>query len=219
MAKTCPSCGKTDLEAEFVGSFCVDCYSERFRVFTLPKEFSVRICSRCKRLFAKGKWITFDEGLLKSWLLEKVKSQLPLANQGVSLRPLKKGYRADFKFVFDAEGTRIEKQASLNVEVDRNLCDDCHKKSGGYHEAVIQLRGGDIERLRKLAETLAVQIQKSSFVSGYEEKKEGIDFLAGSRRAAMQAVNGLGREFTVSNKLTGMKEGKRLFRASICIRL
>ncbi len=220
MLKTCPSCGKTDDETEFVGAFCSQCYARRVPVFKLPRNLRLRICPRCTRVLAAGgEWTGFTDDFFKQWILRKVKSPLEVRSARVSLERGKNGFHASLELVFDADGAAVEKSANAFVEVDKSLCDECHKASGGYHEAVIQLRGANLSKLRSLAKKLAEGIRKTSFVSGCEEKKEGIDFLAGSRAAAMQEVNALGKPFTLSHKLTGMRDGKRVYRATICIRL
>ena len=119
----------------------------------------------------------------------------------------------------DVDGTAIEKRVGVMVGVQKALCSDCHKKSGGYREAIIQIRGGTPARKASLAKKLIAELEKGSFISDYEVNKDGIAFPVGSRSHALRAVGALSRRFTQSNTLIGQREGKRMYRATICVRL
>ena len=216
----CPSCGALETSEEFVGAFCFECWSRREKLFGEIKLPEVRQCSSCKRLQLGGEWLEFSEQTLAEWLSSKLRSKLPVTEAKVTFDKAKNGLTVNARLWFDAGGgKKITRQARFLLRVKQTHCEDCLKRSGGYHEAVIQLRGENKERLRRIAQKMVEKISEKSFVSGFEEKKEGIDLLVGGKRSAMQAVLDTGKHFTVSHKLIGMKEGKRVFRATLCIRI
>jgi nonsense-mediated mRNA decay protein 3 len=220
MHKTCPACGKTESAAlPFVKAFCVECYSEREQLFEVPKKLELKRCTRCNKHFVSGVWKSFSEEEFGEWAASKIKSRLPISVKQVTLRAVKGGVLVTADIELEADATDIKKQVPITIGLQKTLCTNCHMKSGGYREAVIQLRSGTPERLRKVAETLIKQCEKESFVSDYEENKYGIDFAVGSRKVALQVIGALGRHFTHSNTLIGQRQGKRMFRATICVRM
>ncbi len=219
MHKTCPSCGRRESgELAFARAFCIDCYSKRENLFEVPKA-ELKRCTRCGRSFVSGKWKDFSDSEIGKWAASKIKSRLPVSVKSVSLRSVKGGLLVSADIELDADGTAISKRAGVPVSMPKVLCSDCHKKSGGYREAVIQLRGGTPERLRKMAEKLVGELEAGSYVSDYDEHKNGIDFSVGSRSLALRIVGRLGRHYTRSNTLIGQKEGTRIYRTTLCVRL
>ncbi len=98
------------------------------------------------------------------------------------------------------------------------MCQDCGRRSGGYHEAIIQLRGNST-RINQLAQALLRELEAITFVTKVIEKKEGVDLQVGSKRAAIDVMSKRHFETITSNKLVGEKNGKQLYRKTICVRL
>ena len=101
----------------------------------------------------------------------------------------------------------------------KRTCPECSLKAGGYHEAIIQVRGPFV-KARRLATNLVREVRRKTFVVSVSEVKNGFDILAGRKKPAIQAVQALGLAFKKTNKLvTQNREGKRLYRVTLCIRL
>ncbi|MBI3587975.1 hypothetical protein HY995_01020 [Candidatus Micrarchaeota archaeon] len=220
MPKLCPSCGRLESgSVQFAGSFCINCFSSRREFFSLPKEIVLRRCARCGNAFLDKKWGAFSERKLAELVERKAKFNFPHSSFACAFTPARNALLARIRMGFEIEGAQVSKDATLHIPLDRNLCDNCRKRSGGYFEAVIQLRGKDRERLRKMAKKLVEKLEKDSFVSAMDEKKEGIDLTVGDRRLAIKAIADLEKPFTQSNKLAGVRDGKRIYRTNICVRL
>lgn len=219
MTKLCPKCGALDSQKEFVGAFCAGCYARHERVFEPLRKPEIRQCRSCKRAFLGSEWTALDEQSLGEWIASKLKSKLALREITVSLGKAKNGLFVHAKLCFDGGSGKIVRETNFLVRVEGVSCDECHKRSGGYHEAIVQVRGEDKERVKRVAEKIAKIASSESFVSGWEEKKEGIDIQIGAKRAAKQAVAETEKPFTITHKLIGMKEGKRVFRATLCVRV
>ena len=204
---------------EFTGSFCVDCAVARGKdLFKLERKLALRVCAHCGKAFVKGEWKPFSRQLLGELLASRVKASVPFEASLASLEKVKGGFSAVLDISLEHVGKRLSRHAVVAVAVDSNACHECRMKSGGYHEAVIQLRG-DLAKCRKVAERVRRAVEGSSFVSGVEERKEGIDMLVGSRRAAVEALSRLRLRNSISRKLIGQREGKRVYRLSACVRL
>lgn len=219
MQKTCPSCGKPESASlPFVKAFCINCFSEREKLFEAPAKAEIKRCNTCEKYFVSGKWQEQTREQIGEFIAGKVKSPIDVSASFVSMRPLKKGFLVDLDVEIDVDGVIVKKRAAVQLAILRGLCDNCHKKSGGYSEAIIQLRGATREKLRKIARDIIAQLEAESYISDFEDTRNGIDFSVGSRSLAIRVIGRMGRHYTQSNTLIGMREGKRMYRATICVR-
>ncbi|VVB68384.1 NMD3 family protein [Candidatus Norongarragalina meridionalis] len=199
--KICPRCGKED-DGTFTSAFCPQCEPVKHK--RLPDE--VVKCPKCNRYFIRGVWTKCDAlGALNGMFQPR----------GYTVKNIIVIKRTK-KTILEAE---LEPKRFIGVLLELKQCQECSLKSGGYHEAVIQVRGENREVVRHTAERLIHRISAVTFIPRVEEKKEGIDIQVGRKRAALEAVDWLHIPRTQSNKLIGMHEGKRLYRTSICIRV
>ncbi|PIO02179.1 hypothetical protein COX86_00145 [Candidatus Micrarchaeota archaeon CG_4_10_14_0_2_um_filter_60_11] len=98
-------------------------------------------------------------------------------------------------------------------------CLECTLESGGYHEAVIQVRGPHDEA-RRLMTNLARQIRKITFITAIHDEKFGYDIYVGRKRGAFEAIRALDLHCKKTNKLiTQTREGKPVYRATYCVRI
>jgi NMD protein affecting ribosome stability and mRNA decay len=92
--------------------------------------------------------------------------------------------------------------------------------SGGYFEAIVQLRGENRERLRQFGASLEKRLSEKTFVSKVDEKKEGIDLYIGSSKAVVADFSNRGIKALISRKLFGKdKEGRTTYRTTFLVRL
>jgi nonsense-mediated mRNA decay protein 3 len=128
----------------------------------------------------------------------------------------------------------VHAEAETEVRIQRTACDICSRESGGYFEAIIQIRAAgrfptEEENRRSVAiarETMAMMRKKGdrlAFISDILEQKEGVDLYMGSMNASKQVcrliTSELGGSFTESPTLVGMKDGKNLYRITFAVRL
>jgi len=215
----CPKCGALDTQKEFEGSFCADCFAQDTTLFGKIKTPELRVCQTCKRAFFNGKWKELTEESLSKWMKEKIDTKRPLQSMTASWHRVNNGLMVKATLAFTVASRKVERKAQFLLRVHQTCCDQCRKRSGGYHEAIIQLRGENMDHIRRLAVRLTKLINEESFVTGIEERKEGIDLQVGSKNYAMEVIRQLRKPFTVAHKLIGMKEGKRQYRASVCLRI
>ncbi|MFH0834803.1 MAG: NMD3-related protein [Candidatus Micrarchaeota archaeon] len=199
--KICARCGKAD-DGSFTSAFCPQCEPVTHK--RLPED--VVKCPKCGRFFVRGVWTKCDAlGALNGMFQPR----------GYTVKNIIVIKRTK-KTILEAE---LEPKRFVGVLLELKQCQECSLRSGGYHEAVIQVRGDDKERIRQAAERLIHKISATTFIAKVEEKKEGIDIQVGRKRAALEAVDWMHLPRTQSNKLIGMHEGKRLMRTSICVRV
>ena len=202
----CPRCGKNSNEIEFIDAFCIDCYQVDIK---LPAELAFDVCKRCEKMKFIGEWQRVSEDKLGSYIIGKCRGDFSNATYD-------RGKNTVTFFIKKGSKT-VSIDKTLHLKFNVGICPACSRISGGYYEAIIQLRG-NARKVEKFAKILEHEIGIKTFVSKVEEKKEGIDLYAGSNLAVYDLVKELGRTYKISKKLSGMKDGKKLYRTSYSIR-
>jgi len=112
----------------------------------------------------------------------------------------------------------IELEREVRIEFEQALCDECYRSRSGYYEAILQLRGS-AERVERVRRKLVGALERRTFIAREEELKGGVNLYAGSRSALQQALAEFGYSIKPSFKLAGMRQGKRIYRATYLIRV
>ena len=201
MARYCPICGKEEGGAKFIGELCTNC--AKGRVKALPNA-KVVFCPKCHSLLDKG----------------RKKKDATLSEEVIRLLKLK-GKDAAFdektgEIEYDTGQGRIKQKIVLLI--GKTQCVDCDRSGSQYFEAIIQLRGEE-KKVRRTADRLLLLLQKRTFVPKIEELKEGLDIYCGSRNEAIAALNAYEMGFLRTEKLAGERNGKRLYRTTLLVRL
>jgi nonsense-mediated mRNA decay protein 3 len=130
-------------------------------------------------------------------------------------------------------GVPVEEEARVEVVWRGETCDRCSRISGGYFEGLVQVRaeGRPLSpREQEVAARIACEVEERlqeggsrlSFISRMTEE-EGLDIVVGQssmgEEIARQITGALGGRYTAHPKLTGEKDGKRLYRITYSVRL
>lgn len=206
----CPRCGVNSNKVNFIGSFCVNCYEIKVKL-PKPSEAHFTKCKRCGKMLFKGEWQKFDIQKVINNLFKKSKGEFDTVNYDMG--------RGVLLFRKEKEGVEKVLEAAFPIDITVNICPDCSRMSGGYFEAIIQLRGDNLERLRQYADSLQKRIKEKTFVTKVEEKKEGIDLYIGNSKVVLKDLNDRNIPCVISRKLFGKKEAKLIYRTTFLIRL
>ena len=106
----------------------------------------------------------------------------------------------------------------LTLLFEKRICTECSRSSSQYFEAIIQLRGDPI-KVGRMAGMMTNKLEERTFIPKIEELKEGLDIYCGSRNEAIAALNVFKLGFLRTEKLAGEKNGKRLYRTTLLVRL
>jgi nonsense-mediated mRNA decay protein 3 len=205
----CPKCGKTSDKVAFIEAFCVDCYPTN--VQEPKKKIFIKACKRCNKMFLKGEWLPLDYKKISEYVVSKCRGEFSEA-----------GYDFDRQvviFTIRKRDSEVKVERKAHVEIEWMMCRNCSRMSGGYFEAIVQLRGEEkrVERYKKLFET---KLAKKTFIAKEKEQKTGgVDLFIGSSKAVFELMHELGLRAKITRKLVGRKEGKRFFRITYSIRL
>jgi len=225
MSRMCPTCGAREGEKQFINAFCIDCFAKQRRLIETPKEIAFIHCTKCGRIRVSGEWVSahrneskeeFQERVLKETILRK--TRLAPGIEVVKASVEREKNFALFRAVLSLEGKRFETGARILVGEEKRSCEDCGKRAGGYYEAIIQLRG-DPKRVERVALGLERTLNRKTFIAEVIVRKEGVDLQVGNKQAALQSLSQMGLTYSLSHKLIGMKEGKRVHRVTACVRI
>lgn len=139
---TCPKCG-TECDKLF-DSVCRDCFFETFKLIDLPLVLHVKICSSCGAYFHRSRWENI--GNLEEVVLKAVENALFIHDEAgdVELYLEPKEITPYIYMVrasrCNCKGEPVHAEAATEVRVQRIACDMCSRESGGYFEAIIQIR-------------------------------------------------------------------------------
>jgi nonsense-mediated mRNA decay protein 3 len=209
MEKICPKCGALSGSKKFFGDFCEDCYLSMIAL-EFPMRIEVPLCRVCGRIRA-AKW----EELNKTILENIVKKNAKGSYDSFYVTPCGEG---QYEVVFRVSNgpNYFEVKRKFSLKKNKSICDDCSRETSGYYEAIIQIRG---KNTRRWAEKILRELKNRTFVSKYLELSEGIDIYVGSRKGAAEVLGILKRKPTISDKLYGVKDGRRVYRRTYCVRV
>lgn len=102
---------------------------------------------------------------------------------------------------------------------ERSTDSDGGAKSRARNEEKLAHLSRTEKKMQKLARLLIKRIESRSFIPKIEELREGLDIYCGSRNEAIAALNSYQLGFVRTEKLAGEKNGKRLYRTTLLVRL
>ncbi|MCI0503449.1 60S ribosomal export protein NMD3 [Candidatus Micrarchaeota archaeon] len=204
-ALVCPKCGRTEEEVEFIDAFCKDDYPVRLK---LPDRMELEQCTRCARVRLQGEWMQFSDKKIAKYIISKCKGDYDSAGYDME--------RQAAVFVMSGSGAKVERIIPLDLK--KTICQQCSRMSGGYYQAIIQLRGDPLRVLGK-GTMLIKRLENRTFISKSEEKDGGLDIYVGNSKAVVEVVTTLGLKTFITKKLVGRDQGKRLYRTTFLIRL
>lgn len=204
----CAKCGAKSTHKQFIENFCVDCFP--FNLAVPARRIAVIRCRRCGKMKLAGKWLDYNVHAIEDYVASKCRGEFDKVmydlESGMVIFHVRRG------------GSFVKVEKPYAVEFHDTTCKLCNKKTGGYYQAIIQLRGNP-KRIPKYEKILQRLISQKSFISRSEKKKEGTDLYVGDSKVAFQVLQMLKLHFGVSRKLAGLERGKRIYRTTLVVRL
>ncbi len=208
----CPTCNRSSKECRFIGEFCEFCATDIAKR-QAPSIAEMQQCRWCGRLWLKGKYIEMDNDSIGRSIESTMKMPgwkaevLSVANRDALVR-----------FYYGAEkGVFFEKK--LHLKITRRTCDECFKKSSGYYEAIVQLRG-DPKKVDKEAGSIDRWLQnRNAFVTKSDRIEGGYDVYVSSKNLISEYFMQRKMKPKKSWTLYGIKEGKSVYRNTYLVRL
>ncbi len=176
---------------------CDRCYGP----VNFPKTIEVTVCGRCGAMKLGNKWTEYD---IKKFVSKKLK------NKELEVREINK------KLLISSAGRTAEASLHKNIMI----CATCSKKSSGYYEAVIQLRGFEENELEIIRRVIAGWDKKTFY--RMERVKDGVNIKIGNK----SMVNGIAKAIKAklpckekkSSKLITRIDGRNVYRQFVLLR-
>ena len=219
----CAVCGK---ETEY--GVCGECLAKREEIVRIPDIIELTECSVCGS-FRLDRWrrVDFYEALSHQ-LFKKA-----LFHEEFELRDVEFDVREDrcvVKMRGNLRGDFLELERETRIRVRRIACEKCSRQSGGYYEAIIQIRAGNRaireEEIENVVKSLESLLEKEAdnpkaFVTKIETKREGLDIYLGDKKIGEKISRSFaksGAEVKVSRKIAGRRDGRDVYRFTYLIK-
>ncbi|WP_457548986.1 60S ribosomal export protein NMD3 [Archaeoglobus sp.] len=227
----CAICGRTAV----IDGLCIECYMERKRLSWVEDVIEVVRCPKCGYFKVGNKWKDLD---FESALFELVRSIVRVHPkfdvEKLEVEPLTSGEvgRYVVRLKGNVEGYEVVDEKVVEVRLRSRTCERCTRLSGGYYEAIVQIRAddrkiedGELEVVKSLINRILERESdnQKAFVSKVVERKEGIDFYFGDRnigrKVSREIVKVLGGKLIESRKLHTRIDGRNIYRYTFAVRL
>ncbi len=213
MPKRCPLCNKSSADIRFYGEFCEDCVKKKL-LDKLPEEISLTVCKRCGMIKAKGAF--------KEQTTEAVDEALAQELRNYTIR------LADIvdEDTMNLDITEVRPEYSITVEKKmpikwkRSMCERCNRIAGSYYEAVIQLRGTNMEKMEKFIDKITKYFErKNEFITRVREADNGLDVYLSNKKLTSAYLSRNNIQAVTSYTLYGLRQGKKVYRHTYAVRI
>ncbi|MGA7924159.1 MAG: 60S ribosomal export protein NMD3 [Thermoplasmata archaeon] len=237
-AEFCVVCGRSDRPVE--DGMCLECFANRTRLVEVATHPSVTICPTCGARKVGQHW----EGEGRTTLLspeDLLPFLRPHADVGIRRVHWEEGGGSPWEREITARadvrlrGEERTLELQFPVHVEPLTCPECSRRAGHFYTALIQLRGledGPREPPRELRTRLAsawdgtIAEARSEWrraLSFREERPEGWDLFLSDTIAARALARWmkvrLKAELKESATLWGRKDGRDVYRVTLCLRV
>ena len=181
----------------------------------LPDHITIQRCQRCGCIRVKGAYRHMGVNPLS----ELVESELHMPDCKAKVISYH-GNSAMVEFVFDVEGNFVKFESMLGIRAMRRMCQRCYRISSGYYEAVVQLRGDAQGRVGHVMDKLKEFVTRGGgFIAKTERVENGFDVYVSDKRQIQEFFLQKRLKTQISSKLSGIKNGKRVYRNTYLLRL
>ncbi|MFX1483009.1 MAG: 60S ribosomal export protein NMD3 [Promethearchaeota archaeon] len=243
MKAPCYQCGNPAV----IDGLCANCYDESHPLIEISSPLTLVACKRCGSVKVPSGWkkltvdVTESDDLWPLQLNILLDSEIKAHGQDIELT-IEEEKRLDriLNVLLTVNGRSHEtlppheEQHRVEVRFTYGTCDTCAMMSGGYYEAILQVRADersltdeeeeDIVRLVTEMTIAEYGTDEKAFVTNVSSDKFGLDFQIGSEHLCRAIAKELESRYLAQRKdnykLVGQdKGGKDKFRITILIRL
>lgn len=239
----CYQCGKKAA----IESLCSECYSLKHPLVKVGSPLTILVCRRCGAVKVPGGWrkitppTSDPEEIIDREIAILLEQEVKVLTKDIELSYTEeKKLDRVIHILLAATGKSHpslpvhDETYPLEIRFNHGTCDSCALMSGGYHEAILQIRADD----RPLTETEETDIMDlvtdlteakygrdtKAFVTETKRDRFGLNFKVGSEHLCRQIADKLESRYLAQRKenykLIGQdRGGKKKYRITILIRL
>jgi nonsense-mediated mRNA decay protein 3 len=193
-----------------------------------PSKIEIETCGRCGSSKTHGEW---KQGSISpvQFLKETTKQDPHIHNP--EFKVSSGNHHWQIWISGNIFGKNITEEYTIPLKIQKTVCPRCSMITGGYYEAIIQIRGTNrpvtSEEKKMITQLITKKLSLSSdnkaFLTKIDEKKEGIDYYLGGSHIADSLTRFLKQRFYGKTKksvtLVGMKDGHNVHRVTYLLRL
>ena len=239
----CYLCGKDAI----VEGLCNTCYDKQHPLMEVSTPLTLLACKKCGSVKIPGGWKKISIGKMNAEELAEVQmdiileQEIKLFYKGLTLA-LEEAKKLDrvTHLIVTATGKSHEsipphdEEYPVEIRFRYSTCDTCGMMSGGYYEAILQMRadGREIsddekkELTKRVTETTVARYKSDdkAFINMIDDTKHGVDYYIGSEHLAKDIADDFEGRYIAERKenykLIGEdKTGKKKYRVTILLRL
>ena len=243
VAAPCYLCGNESV----VEGLCNTCYDEQHPLMEVSTPIPILACKKCGSVKVPGGWKKINIGNMNAEEIAEAQMDIVLEQEiklfykdiTLTLEEVNKLDRVTHLIV-TATGKSHEsipphdEEYPIEIRFRYGTCDTCGMMSGGYYEAILQMRadGREIsdeekkELTKRVTETTVARYKSDdkAFVTMIDDNKFGIDYYIGSEHLAKDLADDFEGRYIAERKenysLVGEdKTGKKKYRITILLRL
>ncbi|MHA1493033.1 MAG: 60S ribosomal export protein NMD3 [Candidatus Thorarchaeota archaeon] len=243
LAAPCYLCGKEAV----IDGLCNTCYDEQHPLMEVSTPIPLIACKKCGSVKVPSGWKKISVGKMNAEQLTQaqmdiiLEQEIKLLYHGIvlTIEEVNKLDRVTHLMV-TATGKSHEsipphdENYPVEIRFRYSTCDTCGMMSGGYYEAILQMRadGREIsdaekkELTKRVTETTVSRYKSDdkAFVNMIDDTKHGIDYYIGSEHLAKDIADDFESRYIAERKenykLIGEdKTGKKKYRVTILLRL
>lgn len=216
MIKFCPTCNRSSEEARFIGEFCEFCVTDKVKA-NLPINVKLRRCRVCGAIRDSKGFVPYSNEAMS----DAIAQQFHRSDCSIRLKEFDEmRKKALLHIVCETEDGKIRFNYEIGVKFTKEMCPSCYRKSAGYYEAILQLRGRENDVARFLDSFTHFITKGDAFISRTDEMGNGIDMYISDKKLVSEYFS-LHKSIKpiVSYKLYGLKKGKKLYRHIYSVKL
>ena len=211
----CVKCGREAKE-----TFCDDCFLHQNELFSV-EDFSIILCGICSAYY-DNKWHdTKDfEEVINECVRKKIKSKNKITSVKTRFKTIGNKVHVIIACKGKIKPAKKEKteEKKILIILKKRQCETCEKRSGGYYEALLQIRGEKTDYLIKKVQRLIEE--KKPTITRIDKLQNGYDVRFMYKKEAERVIGMLRKKHTVEDsfKLVGNKDGRELYRNFFVVR-
>ncbi len=209
MIKYCPTCPRSTKDTRFIGEFCEQCIISK-TIKTIPDRINVIICKSCGKVREVAEFVRYDKTSIGKIIQRAAHNKFT-----VSVRSIENNAIVHAKLTYPIKNTdeSVVFEKDIAIKFLKQTCIKCVRKHSGYYQAIIQLRGDKehVENMKKKINRFLTR--RDSFITKTKLLHNGEDLYIEDKNKIKSFFN-IYKELKpkVTYTLSGMKNGKRLYR-------
>ena len=221
----------------FRDGVCKNCYLKTHTFTSGPSIIDLPVCVHCNSYKFKNTW---TNELLGDVLRRVIKNNFQISREldkvdiNTECKEAKDGLSCKVFICGFIDDLEIAEEHTMQVRLKRSVCDVCSRQSGGYYEAIVQIRPDKVKLTKReldditstvsaLVEDLQADGNRALFITDMGEEHGGLDFYISERSAGLVIAKKIQEQYggiiKQSSKNIGMKDSRQIYRMTYLIRL